>query len=303
MLDLNDLQIAGETSTENPMRRPPLHLLVEALRWGELDLGRARLESHPAAEGIEIELIDVSGPDLRLNGSGRWIWRDGQPESQFSGRLTTNSVGQLLESAGYQSPLQAARTQLEVDLRWPGAPGDFALGRLSGVLDLQIADGLIPEARPGAGRLLGLGSLAALPRRLALDFRDVFESGLKFDQIEGRFDLAAGFARTDALTVYSPAVLITISGDTDMANRQYDQVVRVEPGLGGTLPVIGVLAGGPVGAAAGLVLQSILERPMRGLAEARYTVTGPWSDPQMELVEARASEASAATDSDSPPPD
>jgi len=292
-----DLVNAHLTSTENPLGRPPLHLLVEDLRWGELDLGRARLESHPSAEGIEVELIDVSGPDLRFNGGGRWIWRDGRPESQFSGRLTTSSVGPLLESSGYQSPLQAERTQLEVDLRWPGAPADFALGRLSGVLDLQIADGLIPEARPGAGRLLGLGSLAALPRRLALDFRDVFESGLKFDQIEGRFDLASGFARTDALTVYSPAVLITISGDTDMANRQYDQVVRVEPGLGGTLPVIGVLAGGPVGAAAGLVLQSILERPMRGLAEARYTVTGPWSEPQMELVEARVSEADPETSS------
>jgi len=294
--DLDQLAIAPRISTENPAGRPPLHVLIEDLRWGPLDLGRARLESHPSANGIEVELIDVSGPDLRFNGTGRWVWRDGRPESQFSGRLTTDSVGPLLESGGYQAPLQAARTQLEADLRWPGAPADFALARLSGVLDLQIADGLIPEARPGAGRLLGLGSLAALPRRLALDFRDVFESGLKFDQIEGRFDLAAGFARTDALTVYSPAVRITISGDTDMANRQYDQVVLVEPGLGGTLPVIGVLAGGPVGAAAGLVLQSILERPMRGLAEARYTVTGPWSDPQMELVGARASEADAAAD-------
>jgi uncharacterized protein (TIGR02099 family) len=303
--DLAALEMARKTSTENPVGRPPLHLLVEDLRWGALDLGRARLESHPSADGIEVELIDVSGPDLRLNGTGRWVWRDGRPESQFSGRLTTDSVGPLLESGGYQAPLQAARSQLEVDLRWPGAPADFALARLSGVLDLQIADGLIPEARPGAGRLLGLGSLAALPRRLALDFRDVFESGLKFDQIEGRFDLAAGFARTDALTVYSPAVRITISGDTDMANRQYDQVVRVEPGLGGTLPVIGVLAGGPVGAAAGLVLQSILERPMRGLAEARYTVTGPWSDPQMELVGARASDANSdeAGEADSAGPD
>jgi len=300
-------EMTRRISAENPMRRPPLHILIEDLRWGELDLGRARVESHPSAGGLEIELVDVAGPDLRINGIGRWVWRDGRPESQFSGRLTTSSIGEVLESAGYQSPVLAERTQLELDLRWPGAPADFSLERLSGVLDLQISDGSIPEARPGAGRLLGLGSLAALPRRLVLDFRDVFESGLKFDQIEGRFDLAAGFARTDALTIYSPAALITISGDTDMANRQYDQVVRVEPGLGGTLPVIGVLAGGPVGAAAGLVLQSILERPMRGLAEASYTITGPWSEPQMELVGARASggnsEASGLNTDDSQPPD
>jgi uncharacterized protein YhdP len=64
----------------------------------------------------------------------------------------------------------------------------------------------------------------------------------------------------------------------------------VEPGLGATLPVIGVLAGGPVGAAAGLVLRQILERPLRGLAEARYSVTGPWDDPRIELVEARVTD-------------
>ncbi|MEN1727284.1 MAG: YhdP family protein [Pseudomonadota bacterium] len=307
---LDEQALSTQTSTESPIGYPPLHVLIEDLRWGELDLGRARLESFPSAEGLEVELIDVSGPDLRLNGVGRWVLRDDRLESQFSGRLTTGSVSGLLESAGYQSPLVAERTQLEVDLRWPGAPADFQLGRLSGVLDLQIANGTIPEARPGAGRLLGLGSLAALPRRLSLDFRDVFEAGLAFDQIEGRFDLASGFARTDALTVYSPAALITISGDTDMAARQYDQVVRGEPGLGGTLPVIGVLAGGPVGAAAGLVLQGILDRPMRGLAEARYTVTGPWTEPQMELVGARASDVDEESDgaesrrSDpEPPPD
>jgi len=294
--ELAERAVASQISSENPIGRPPLHVLIEDLHWGELDLGRARVETHSSARGTEIEMIDVSGPDLRFNGTGRWLWHAGLPESQLAGRLTTSSVDDLLESAGYQSPLQAERSQLEVDLRWPGAPTDFQLARLSGTLDLQIADGTIPEARPGAGRLLGLGSLAALPRRLTLDFRDVFDAGLAFDQIEGRFDLTAGFARTEALTVYSPAALITISGDTDMATRQYDQIVRVEPGLGGTLPVIGVLAGGPVGAAAGLVLQSILERPMRGLAEARYTVTGPWNEPKMELVGARAGDTDQAVD-------
>jgi hypothetical protein len=44
---------------------------------------------------------------------------------------------------------------------------------------------------------------------------------------------------------------------------------------------------------------------MRGLAEARYTVTGPWSDPQMELVGARASDANSdeAGEADSAGPD
>lgn len=282
--------LSAQTSTRSPLGLPPLHVLIESLHWGELDLGRARLEAHAGVDGVEIEMVDVTGPDLRLVGQGRWVERDQRFHSEFVGRLSTADLSGLLNSAGYESGLQAARAQVDVDVRWPGAPMDFALSRLSGALDLRVYDGTIPEARPGAGRLLGLASFTAIPRRLMLDFRDVFGTGFKFDQIEGRFDLAAGFARTDGLLISAPAANITITGDTDMAAREYDQTILVEPGLGATLPLIGVLAGGPAGAAAGLVLRTLLDRPLRGVAEARYSVTGPWDDPMIELIQARVTD-------------
>ncbi len=282
--------LSAQTSTRSPRGLPPLHVLIESLHWGELDLGRARLEAHAAVDGVEIEMIDVTGPDLRLVGQGRWVERDQRFHSEFGGRLSTADLSGLLKSAGYDSGLQAARAQVDAEVRWPGAPMDFALSRLSGAMDLRVYDGTILEARPGAGRLLGLASFTAIPRRLMLDFRDVFGTGFKFDEIEGRFDLAAGFARTDGLLIRAPAANITISGDTDMAAREYDQTILVEPGLGATLPLIGVLAGGPAGAAAGLVLRTLLDRPLRGVAEARYAVTGPWDEPRIELIQARVTD-------------
>ena len=285
--------LSAQTSTRSPVGFPPLHLLVEDLRWGELNLGRARLESHAVSAGVEVEMIDISGPDLRLQGRGRWIDMDSGPHSEFDGRLTTDNLRGLLASAGQESSIEAERAQVDMDFRWPGAPGDFALPRLSGAIELEIIDGTLPETRPGAGRLLGLASFAAIPRRLLLDFRDVFGQGLKFDDISGGLDLAAGFARTDGIVIRSPAATITITGATDMAAREYDQSILVEPGLSGALPVIGGLAGGPAGAAAGFVLRELLDRPLRGLSEARYRVTGPWHAPEVELVEARAADDSA----------
>lgn len=300
-LDLALHPLSEQTSTRSPRGLPPLHVYIESLHWGELDLGRARLEAHASADGMEVELIDVAGPDLRLHGSGRWVERDQRFQSEFRGRLSTTDLTGLLRSAGYEAGLIASRAQVDADVRWPGAPMDFAMARLSGDLELRITDGTIPEARPGAGRLLGLASFTAIPRRLILDFRDVFAAGLKFDQIEGRFDLAAGFARTDGVRIRAPAANITISGDTDMAAREYDQVIVVEPGLGATLPVIGVLAGGPAGAAAGLVLRTLLDRPLRGIAEARYSVTGPWDDPRIELVQARVTDEEGEEEIIGPP--
>ena len=41
------------------------------------------------------------------------------------------------------------------------------------------------KADPGLAKLLGVLSLQSLPRRLALDFRDVFSEGFAFDFVRG----------------------------------------------------------------------------------------------------------------------
>ena len=273
-------------SQRSPRGWPPLSLVIEDARRGELALGRVRLEAHQRAQGLEFELLDVDGPGLRLQGRGSWIDADPVPESRFVGRISTPSLTALLEASGYEAGIEADRAQLDLDVNWPGSPVDFAVARLLGDLNLDIGSGRVPEARPGAGRLLGLINFSAIPRRLMLDFRDVFDPGMRFDEISGRFELGAGEARTDRVVMRSPAADITISGKTDMATRRYDQVLLVEPGLGATLPVLGVLAGGPAGAAAGLVLRQVLDRPLRGVAEARYSITGPWDSPRFELIDA-----------------
>lgn len=278
---------AQQTSTASPVGRPPLHLLIEDLRYRSLELGRARIEAHSSRDGIEFEQVNVDGPDLRLQGLGRWISTPSGPVCEFEGRLITDSLSGLLGALGYESGIDAARSQVSVSGQWPGAPADFALLRLDGYLTIEIDDGVIPEARPGAGRLLGLVSVSTVPRRLLLDFRDVFGQGLKFDHIDGDFRLKDGVAVTENTRIDSPAARIRVRGSADMVERTYDQVLVVEPGVGATLPILGVLAAGPMGAAAGLVLQTLFERPLRGITEARYAVTGPWDSPVVDLVEAR----------------
>ena len=289
--------LVTEISEQSPVGWPPLSIVIEDLRRGDLILGRLRFEAHASGSGLEIELFDVDGPDVRVQGRGRWVEPDSLPLSQFTGRISTSAMSDVLRLAGYEPGIEADRAQLDLDVQWPGSPRDFSLARLFGGLDVQIGEGRIPEARPGAGRLLGLISFAAIPRRLMLDFRDVFGPGMRFDEIEGRFDLAGGLARTDGVVMRAPAATITVSGDTDMVGRQYDQMLVVAPGLGATLPVLGVLAGGPVGAAAGLVLGQLLDRPLRGAAEVRYRITGAWESPRIELVDATVPDEEAQAES------
>ncbi len=293
--DLQEETVDRPVSTFSPAGLPAFSLVVDDFRRGSFELGRVRLETHPSAEGLEIELVDINGPDLRLQGTGRWIESDARPLARFTGRLSTPSLSAMLNAAGYDPGIEASRSQVDLDVQWPGAPWDFAMSRLSGRLNLSMGDGQIPEARPGAGRLLGLISFNAIPRRLMLDFRDVFSSGMRFDQIEGQFELTDGRAVTDGLSLQSPAAVMTITGETDMVARQYDQMLLVEPGLGASLPLIGGLAGGPVGAAAGLVLQQVLDGPLREVSEVRYRITGPWNSPAIDLIDAQAAESEVST--------
>lgn len=303
VVDLEHLYLLTKapSSEEAPIRPPnlqdprqsrPLTLLVESLYWGNLALGSTRVETHRSDRGIEIELLDIDGPDLRLQARGRWDQSNEDfPQTAMVGRLSSRNFNQLIQATGYEAGLRAQQATVDFDLNWPGMPTDFSLIRLEGGLDFELRGGNVPQASAGAGRLLGLVSLSALPRRLILDFRDVFGSGFPYDRITGRFDMVEGRAETEGVKIVAPAAVITLSGSTDMIARTYNQTVVVEPGLGSTLPVIGGLAGGPVGAAAGLVLQSIFNQPIKGVSEVRYSITGPWSEPLIELTDAKVAQA------------
>ena len=144
------------------------------------------------------------------------------------------------------------------------------------------------------GRLLGLVSLAELPRRLTLDFGDVFGKGLAFDSIKGDFHLADGNATTDNLVIAGPAANISVTGRTGLNARDYDQEMRVVPHVGNSLPLVGAVVGGPIGAAAGFAVQGLLGKGLNKAASARYRITGSWDKPVMTLVEKHAAESAPA---------
>lgn len=155
----------------------------------------------------------------------------------------------------------------------------FALARLNGTLKVSVAEGRIPDADPGAGRIFGLFNLSAIPRRLSLDFGDFFKSGFSFDSIEGTFTLKDGNAFTTDLKVKGPAADIVVDGRAGLKAKDYDQTMEVTPHVGGALMIGGAVVGGPVGAAAGAVLQGVLRKALNDVTRVRYSVTGSWEKP------------------------
>ncbi len=273
------------TSGIDPAALPPLHLWIADLRLGRSKLGEARLETWPTAKGMHIEQLRALSSSVQIHASGDWNGSASDSRTQMRIGFAAKDLGAMLTAFGYQGLVDDGKTDDQLDASWPGAPSDLSLANMTGTLNIRVTDGHIPDVSSGVGRLLGLVSLTELPRRLTLDFGDVFGKGLAFDSITGQFQLADGNATTHDLSIKGPAANISISGRTGLRDRDYDQQVRVVPHIGNSLPLVGAVVGGPVGAAAGLAVQGLLGKGLNQAASARYRVTGTWDKPVMTLVE------------------
>jgi len=272
----------GMKMNTDPAELPEMHFYCKDFGYLGLNLGETRIEGYPVANGFHIESVEAQSPSFDFSARGDWTKGENGDRSDFNIRISAESLGAVLEAMNISSAMRGGQTLVHFDAWWDGPPAAFALEKLNGDMDVSVIQGNILTADSGAGRVLGLLSLSELPRRLAMDFRDVFGEGFSFDEAKGTMKLENGTSSTDDLTLSSTVAQISITGSTDLVAKTFDYEFTVRPGVSKTLPVIGAIAGGPVGAAAGLALQAILRNALGEAAEARYSIGGTWDDPIIE---------------------
>ncbi|HSE13606.1 MAG TPA: AsmA-like C-terminal region-containing protein, partial [Rudaea sp.] len=280
----NEPETGGAANGENPASMPPLHIHIADFRLGDNNFGESTVETYPIAGGSHFEQVSTHSSNIEMRAHGDWTGRPGSDTSTFSIEMSAHNVGRMLDAFGYAGVIDGGATVAHIEGSWAGPPSSFALTRLDGTLKASIKKGRIPDADPGSARVLGLFNLAAIPRRLAFDFGDLFKTGFSFDSIDGLFTLKDGNAFTDNLTVLSPSADMRLKGRMGLKDKDWDQTVEVTPHVGGTLAVGGALIGGPVGAAAGAMLQGIFNKQINAVARAQYKVTGSWENPKITVI-------------------
>ncbi len=285
----------------DPAAIPPLAFAIDDLRFNDARLGTASLRTHATADGMRIEHLRTQSDRQRLELNGDWLGRGATARTRLNAGFRSEDFGALLAGLGYGGRLAGGSGTARLEVRWPGSPAHFRLAAIDGALVVDARDGRLLEVEPGAGRVLGLLSLAELPRRLTLDFRDFFSKGFAFNQVEGRVAFAGGTARSDGLSIDGPAAAITITGTADLRAETFDQTIEVRPKAGNVLTVVGAIAGGPVGAALGAAANAVLQRPIAEAAARTYRVTGPWKDPEVDVI-GRGDQVPATGPSTTPTP-
>ncbi|KAF1710366.1 TIGR02099 family protein [Pseudoxanthomonas kalamensis DSM 18571] len=287
----------GDGADYDPAAVPPLDLRVDDLQVGDAILGAAELQTRPVAGGMHIESLHLHSPHHDTRVSGDWIGRGAAARTRLTLATRSQDFGGLFDDLGMKGRLKGGQGSIDFDASWPGSPGGFALASLQGGIGIDARDGQLLQVEPGAGRVLGLLSVAQLPRRMLLDFRDLFDTGFAYNHIEGKLAFGDGQARSDGLRIDGPAAEIRIHGSADLRNQQFDQTVDVFPKSGNLLAVVGAVAGGPVGAAVGAAANAVLKKPLGEIGAKTYRVTGPWKEPKVEVISREQSRTQTAAPS------
>jgi uncharacterized protein YhdP len=128
-------------------------------------------------------------------------------------------------------------------------------------------------------------SLQSLPRRLSLDFRDVFSEGFTFDFVRGDVTIEQGQARTNNLQMKGVNAAVLMEGKVDIARETQDLRVVVVPEINaGTASLIASVVNPAVGLGSFLA-QLFLRRPLIEASTQEFHIDGAWADPQITQVE------------------
>ena len=260
---------------------PEVEARIDDLRLGDMRLGRLELAAGPTDAGWETRRVQLRGKNFRGDGGLAWDAASGRTRAELS--LRSDAAGAFFDDLGYRTIFADGDLRSSFAVQWPGGPQDFHLGTLEGKARTRIRDGRLVQVEAGAGRLLGLFSLQALPRRLTLDFSDLFARGLAFDELETRVSLAGGVAEIERMTIDAPAARIAVTGSTDLVARELDQRILVIPGDGSHLFLPSALIWGPQTGALVWLAERVLQ--IDEVTRYVYRVTGSWEDPDVRRLD------------------
>ncbi len=257
---------------------PALDIKAEDFKLSEKALGTLELKAFEANDDWVIEQLKINNPDYVLLAEGRWHNWTRNPNTNLEFSLAANDIGKTMKRFGQPDTVKGGVSLISGKLQWPGSPHQFKKDGLSGSFTLGASKGQIIKIQPGVGRLLGLLTLQSLPRRLTLDFRDLFSEGFAFDVISATAKIENGVMHSDDFFMTGPAAETEIKGDINLNKETQNLRVKVVPHISDTFS-LAALAGGPIAGAAAFVAQKLLKDPLNKIAQSEYVITGTWDKP------------------------
>ncbi len=270
---------------------PTLDIVVKDLdlkgkKLGALELlaqNRARPDGTREWRMSKLLLSNDDG-DFSAQGQWRKLPAPASSQTQFDFKLSLKNVGAMLQRLGLPDAIRNGHGSIEGQIHWLGSPITPEVMSMGGQFRVSIERGQFLKTEPGAARLLGVLSLQALPRRLMLDFRDVFSEGFAFDFFRGDVRIEQGIASSTNLQMKGVNVAVLMEGQANIGQETQDLKILVIPDInaGGASLVYSAI--NPVIGLTTFLAQYVLRRPLMESTTQQFHLDGTWSEPRVTQV-------------------
>lgn len=284
---------------EQPAAIPALDIEVDDFvlrgkKLGRIDIEAVNLGSANTREW-RLNRFNIQTPEAKLTASGNWasLNASGVPVGQnvrdrrrtvLNFKLDLSDAGELFGRLGMPGVVGKGKGKVEGQVAWAGSPITVDYPSMSGKFNVDVEIGQFLKAEPGIAKLLGVLSLQSLPRRLTLDFRDVFSEGFAFDYFRGDVAIEQGIAKTNNLQMKGVNAAVLMDGQADIAKETQNLRVVVVPEINAGSASLIASAINPVVGLSTFLAQLLLRGPLVNAATQEFMVDGTWLDPKMTPV-------------------
>ena len=292
---------------EQPASIPALDIVVEDLvlrgkKLGRIEIDAVNLGASASAVARDVprewrlNRFNITNPEAVLTASGNWVNIAGQApaiagrsikerrHTAMNFKLDISDAGELFNRFGMKGVVRKGQGKVEGRVTWLGSPITLDYPSLGGSFNVNVETGQFLKADPGIAKLLGVLSLQSLPRRLMLDFRDVFSEGFAFDFLRGDVTIEQGIARTSNLQMKGVNAAALMEGEADIAKETQNIKVVVVPEINAGSASLLASYINPVWGIGSFLAQLILRRPLLDAVTKEFLVDGTWVDPRVTEV-------------------
>ena len=277
--------------SDEPSSIPALDVVVNDLtlrgkKLGRLEMDAVNRTSASAGREWHLNKLNLTAPDGSLSATGSWA-ADGPKlrRTRLDFVMDIKDSGQLLTRLGTPNAVRNGHGKLQGKVSWQGSPITLDYPSMSGQLNLAIEKGQFLKTEPGAARLLGVLSLQALPRRLMLDFTDVFGEGFAFDFVRGDVRIEQGVATTNNFQMKGVSAGAVIEGSADIAKETQNLKVVVVPEINTSAATLYMAAINPLVGLTTYLSQLVLSKPLTKAGTSVFLIDGSWGNPRVTKTE------------------
>jgi uncharacterized protein (TIGR02099 family) len=282
---------AGQSSAQ----LPALDIEADDFVLHGWHLGRLGIQAdnQAAEDGTRqwrLQQFNLLTPEATLTSSGQWALlghagADARKRTTMNFRLDIHDFGKLLARFGMAGVLRNGQGRIEGQIGWLGSPLSPDYPTMTGQMNVNMQTGQFLKTDPGPAKLLNVLSLQALPRRLTLDFRDVFSAGFAFDFVRGDVHIEQGVATTNNLQMKGVNAAVLMEGSADIGHETQNLHVVVVPEINAMTASLVATAINPVVGLGSFLAQVFLRGPLAQAATREFHIDGPWAEPRVERIE------------------